>query len=324
MAKTKTSGKTTKKTAGKAKAKKTTEGSNVSQNRLVEMKRSITHIGETNPLRRKLWHMDKKVQKLITGIQQGDDSITIGNMLYNMEGPYPLKIGMKTGLIHSCSDIVVMGGKPLFALNAMQVDSVEQSVEVAEGIKKQSEGLGVPVIGGNTQLENDLKPCVSFVVVGELVLDKIIADSTLETGDHIVMLGDPVEGDIGDRVQKANVKFKTFIEVAKAIKVHASKDASRGGWFGNLMEILIKSKKGFNITGIPHRSFSRYLGTYMISVDPKDIPKIASIAAKNGCPAVDMGEVTAKMDVVLGDDVLVNEKEMQKLIRESPFKKPNY
>jgi len=59
-------------------------------------------------------------------------------------------------------------------------------------------------------------------------------------------------------------------------------------------------------------------------VDKKDIPKIASIAAKNGCPAADMGEVTAKMDVVLGDDVLVNEKEMQKLIRESPFKKPNY
>jgi selenophosphate synthetase-related protein len=289
----------------------------------IEIARSIEHVGETNQLRRTFWHMDKKVKELITGIQQGDDAMTVGRSLYNMEGPYPLKIAMKTGLIHSCSDIVVMGGRPLFAFNAMQVDSVEQAVEVAESLKKQSEGLKVPIIGGNTQMENDLKPCVSFVVVGELVTDQIIPDSTAKSGDIMLTMGEPVEGEIGDRVRRANTKFDAFLDIAKAIDVHSAKDCSRGGWFGNLLEMLLKTKKGFKIESVPYRSFTRYLGTYLLAVSEKDVGKASSIASKHGCPIFRVGKVTAKKEILLGDEVLINEAKMSQMIADNPFKKPN-
>jgi len=289
----------------------------------IEIGRCIGHISETNPIRKAFWHMDKRVKKLITGVQQGDDAIIVGDMIYNMEGPYPLKIGMKTGLIHTCSDIVVMGGKPLFAFDSMQVDSVEQSGEVAEALKKQSEGLGVPLIGGNTQLESDLTPCVSFCVVGKLESGKIVPDSTAKAGDTLIMLGQPVEGGIGERVARAKRKFETFLDIIENVDAHASKDASRGGWFGNLVEMMLKSKRGFKIVSIPFPSFSRYLGTYMISVSKNDKEKVISIAAKHSCPAIEMGQVTKKLSITLGDQELISEKKMQDLIRTNPFKKPN-
>jgi len=123
-----------------------------------DVNRALEHMMETNAIRKTFWHMDERVEGLLFGIQQGDDAVVVGDTVVNMEGPYPMKIGRKTGLIHTCSDIVIMGGKPLYALNSMQVDSIEQAREVAEDIKKQSLGLGVPIVGGNTQMENELTP----------------------------------------------------------------------------------------------------------------------------------------------------------------------
>src|SRR3989338_11032219 len=141
-----------------------------------------------------------------------------------MEGPYPLKIGRKTGLIHTCCDIVVMGAKPLFALDSLQVDSLDEAEEVAIDIKKQSDGLGVPIIGGNTQMESALIPCISFVVVGELI-KKPIPDSGSMEDDRIIMLGEIMEGETGERIYRAKTKFETFTDLIKNdIDIHSAKD----------------------------------------------------------------------------------------------------
>ena len=289
----------------------------------IDIKKSVSHASETNPVRRTFWHMDKKVPGLVCGIQQGDDAAVIGKTVVNMEGPYPLKTGMKTGLIHTCSDIVIMGGKPLYAFDAMQVDSIKQSEEVAQALKKQADGLGVPLIGGNTQLENDLKPCVSFCIVGELVGKKIIPDSTSKAGDVIFMLGEAVEGETGQRVARAKTKFETYLDLIQKIDVHAAKDASRGGWFGNLLEMMIKAKKGFEITSIPYPRFSRYLGTYLVAISKKDTEKLMDVCAKHSCFVVPIGKVTAETSIKLGGKTLVKKQQMQKIIRESPYKGPN-
>jgi len=287
-----------------------------------EIKRCIDHLGETNEVRRVFWQMDSKVRNLIEGIQQGDDCIVIGKNIVNMEGPYPMKIGMKTGLIHTCSDIVVMGGKPLYALNAMQVDSVEQAVEVSKMLKRQSDGIGVPILGGNTQLENGLNPCISFCIFGELITDKPIADSTARPGNKMVIIGGPVEGEVGDRIRTANEKFKTFTEMVKKINVYAAKDASRGGWFGNLLEMMVKAQTGFRITSIPYPSFGRYMGNYMTCIDEKDMDNVLEIASEYGCPVSPVGEVTEKKEIVMGRKKLVNSRKMLEMIHKTPFKKP--
>jgi len=287
-----------------------------------EIKRCIDHLGETNIVRKVFWQMDDKVAHLVEGIRQGDDCVVVGRNLVNMEGPYPMKIGMKTGLIHTCSDIVVSGGKPLYGLDAMQVDSIQQAVEVSEMVKKQANGIGVPIIGGNTQLENGLSPCISFCIFGELAAKQLITDSGARAGNVLVIIGEPLAGEIGERVRIAREKFQTFQEVYQKVNVYAAKDASRGGWFGNLLEMLVKSQTGFRITSVPYPSFGRYMGNYLTCIDPEDMDKVIEIGSKNGCPVVPVGEVTAKKEVILGKKKIVNEKKMQELIRKTPFKKP--
>jgi len=287
-----------------------------------EIKRALEHMIETNAIRRTFWHMDDKVKDLRFGIQQGDDAVVVGDMVFNMEGPYPMNIGRKTGLIHTCSDIVIMGGRPNFAFNAMQVNSIKEAVEVSDDVKKQSIGLDVPILGGNTQMENELSPCISFSVFGKLVA-KPVPDSGAQAGDAVLMLGDVVEGSIGERVYRAKTKFETYLAILEEkITVNASKDCSRGGWFGNLSEILVKSQKGCKITGIPYPRFTRYMGTYLISVNPRDFDTVIGIAADRKCPITKVGEVTEKTEVKLGRKLLVNERKMQHLIRSFPYRKP--
>ena len=264
-----------------------------------DIKRATDHIAETNKVRKVFWHMDDKVEDLIYGIRQGDDAVIVGDMIVNMEGPYPLKTGRKTGLIHSCTDIVVMGGKPIFATNAMQVDSIKEAEEVAKDLKKQSEGLGVPIIGGNTQMEGNLQPCISFTVVGKLV-DKPIPDSGAEEGDRVLMVGEVVEGEIGERIYRVKVRYKTFFDMLEnKIEIHAAKDASRGGWFGNLTEMLVKAKCGCTLTGIPYPKISRYMGVFLVSVPESEVEKIVKIAGKHKCPVINFGIITKKLEIKL-------------------------
>jgi selenophosphate synthetase-related protein len=287
-----------------------------------EINRALEHLVETNSIRRVFWQMDDKVKDLWFGIQQGDDAVIVKDHVVNMEGPYPLDIGRKTGLIHTCSDIVIMGGRPLFALNAMQVNSVKEAKEVAEDVKKQSMGLNVPVIGGNTQMENNLIPCISFSVHGRLVAEPV-PDSGAQAGDIILMLGDVVEGSIGERVYRAKTKFETYLKLLeKKIPIHASKDCSRGGWFGNLAEIVVKSQKGCKIKSIPYPRLTRYMGTYLISVPESQVDAIIEIAAGNKCPITEVGIVTEKTEMKIGKKVVVSERKMQQLIRSYPYKKP--
>jgi len=136
------------------------------------------------------------------------------------------------------------------------------------------------------------------------------------------MIGAPVEGEVGDRIRVAKEKFQTFHEVVKKVPVYAAKDASRGGWFGNLLEMMVKSQTGFKITSIPYPSFGRYMGNYMTCIDEKNMDKVVEIASKHGCPVTPMGHVTEKKEVTLGKKKLVNQKKMIELIRNTPFKKP--
>jgi selenophosphate synthetase-related protein len=287
-----------------------------------EVKRAICHMFETNLVRKVFWHMDEKVEGLTYGIRQGDDAIVVGDTVINMEGPYPLKIGRKTGLIHTCSDIVVMGGKPLYALDSMQVSNMKEAEEVCEDIKKQSDGLGVPIVGGNTQMEDLLLPCVSFVVVGKII-NKPIPDSGMQSGDRVFMVGEVVEGETGERVQRARTKFETLIAMVEGrVEIHAAKDCSRGGWFGNLSEMLVKSRKGISITSIPYPSIGRYMGNYLLSVPENEMKRVIDIAARHKCPAVDMGKVNEEFTVSVGGEEYVDRKTMEELITDFPFKKP--
>lgn len=287
-----------------------------------ELERAIDHIIETSPIRKIFWHMDEAVDGLTYGIQQGDDGCVVGDMVYNMEGPYPLKTGRKTGLLHSITDIVGMGAKPLYAFNAMQVESVAQAVEVSKDLKKQSAGIGVPIIGGNTQMENGLEPCISFLVVGKLIRPPL-SDAGCRIGDKIMMIGHVLDGTVGERVFRARTKYETMFDIySKNIRINAVKDASRGGWFGNLAEMLAKSKRGVKIMSIPYPSFTRYMGTYMISVPKADVDQVVTVCAKHKCPCLEVGQVMRGLYMKIGSQTAITQARMKRLIKGIPYRRP--
>ncbi|MBA2860054.1 AIR synthase-related protein [Methanococcus maripaludis] len=286
-----------------------------------EINYAIEHMMENNYPRKEFWGMDSKVPGLSCGIRAGDDGVVIGKSVYNMEGPYPLILGSKTALIHTTCDIVAMGAKPLYAMDAIQAAN-EEEIEIAiDGLKKQSIGLDIPIIGGNTQTIESLKSCMSVVVFGELISDKIIRDSGSKDNDVMLMLGHPVEGDIGERVQKAKNKFDTFLDVLKNdIEVHACKDASRGGWLCNILEMLLKAQNGVEITGLPYPRATRYLGTYLVSVPEDEVSNILEIAVKHRCPLTPFGRVTSEKVLKIGNNEYINNEKMNELIKNFPYK----
>jgi len=286
-----------------------------------EIKYAIEHMMETNYPRKEFWTMDSKVPELISGIRAGDDAVVIGKNVINMEGPYPLKLGSKTALIHTSCDVVAMGAQPIYAMNAIQAENEEEIKMAVDGLKKQSIGLNIPIVGGNTQTVEELKSCISVVVFGELISDKVIRDGGAKDGDIIVMLGHPVEGDIGERVQKAKNKFDTFLKLLKNnIDVHACKDASRGGWLCNILEMLVKAKKGVEINAIPYPRATRYLGTYLVCIDENDLNDALNIAIDSRCPIVPFGRITDEKTFKIGNKIYVDNDAMNELIREFPYK----
>ncbi|XRO75720.1 AIR synthase related protein [Methanocaldococcus sp. 28A] len=287
-----------------------------------EIKMAIEHILETNYPRKAFWHFDDLIDDLKSGIKAGDDAVVINNMVVNMEGPYPLKLGAKTALIHTACDVVAMGAKPKFALNAIQAKNDEEIKFAVDGLRKQSIGLEIPIIGGNTQTVEGLKSCISVAVFGELIDENLITrDGGAKEGDLLIMLGDPVEGEVGERIYKVKKKFNTYLEILKrGIKINACKDASRGGWLGNLLEMLIKAKKGAEIKSLPYSRATRYLGTYILAVPEEEYKKVVDIALKNKCPLVFFGRILKEPKLIIGTKEYISENEMLKLIKKFPYK----
>ncbi|WP_457614115.1 AIR synthase related protein [Methanopyrus sp.] len=292
----------------------------------VDLERLLEHIEETNFCRRLLREVPEE-WKTIIGPLQGDDATVVEvngeRLVINMEGPYPAKIGRKTAIVHSAADVVVTGGEPIIAFDAVQAESEEQAEEILEDLRKQAEGLGIKILGGNTQSHPDLVPCVSVTVIGRLVTDEPIPDGTAREGDTLVFLGEPVRGDVGDRVYKAKVKFNAFLRfLREGIDVSAAKDASRGGILGNLLEMMGKSKKGVELRSMPYPTWTGYLGIFMVCIDPDDVERAAEISFEEGCPFTVAGEVVSEPVIRFGNRELVSEEEMIEVYRRLPYKPP--
>jgi len=162
-------------------------------------------------------------------------------------------------------------------------------------------------------MEDLLLPCISFIAVGKLI-NKPIQDSGMQSGDKVFMIGEIVEGETGERVARAKTKFDTVTDLIESgVEIHAAKDCSRGGWFGNMCEMLVKSKKGINITSIPYANITRYMGTHLISVPESENRKVIETATKHRCPAVEMGAVKDELTVAIGGEIYIKKRQWKSL-----------
>ncbi len=231
--------------------------------------------------------------KPVMGIRDWDDSVCVGfggkKLLVSVDGPYSKRLVVRSALIHAATDVVVKGGMPLFALDTM-IGVREEIVEMVKSLKKQALAMDIPILGGNTLFE-DVDPRCSLTVVGELILEEPIRDSTVKSGDILVLLGEPIWGSQGDRILKAKKLFETWFEVLDNIRIHAAKDVTKGGLVSALYEISGKSGLEFELEGEIPFSMTRNLDNFLVFISEKEYDALLRICAERGCDVHRIGFV---------------------------------
>jgi len=231
--------------------------------------------------------------KPIMGIRDWDDStcVRFGNkdLLVSVDGPYSKRLVMKSALIHASTDVVVKGGKPLFALDTL-IGIKEEVKDMAKSLKRQALEMQIPILGGNTLFE-DVEPRCSLTVIGELMLKKPIRDSTAKRGDLLLLLGEPIWGSQEERIPKAKKLFETWFEALDKIKIHAAKDVTKGGLVSTLYEISEKSNIEFDLEKEIPFPMTRNLDNFLIFIPETDYKVLLQICKEKGCEVHKIGVV---------------------------------
>ena len=230
----------------------------------------------------------------ILGIRDWDDAVCVEfggeRLLASVDGPYTKRLVLKSALIHASTDVVVKGGRPIFALDTL-VGSKPDLDEMVKSLRIQAEALKIPLLGGNTLIE-DVEPRCSLTVVGRLLPGEPIRDSTAKKGDVIALLGEPIWGERDERIVKAETLFKTWYEaLEKGVKINSSKDVTKGGIVSVVYEMEQKSGKKFKLKDKLDYPLSRNLDNFMLTLKGVEFEKLENLAGKNKCALEKIGVV---------------------------------
>lgn len=241
-------------------------------------------------LREEFLEMDK-ILNPVMGIKDWDDSACIKfenkKILASVDGPYTKRLVMKSALIHASTDVVVKGGRPMFALDTL-IGNEKDCKEMAGSLKKQALAMQIPILGGNTLFE-DTEPRCSLTVFGELLTEEPIRDSGAKKDDLLALIGEPIWGEQEERIEKAKKLFRTWYKILDSkIKIHAAKDVTKGGLISTIYEMEEKSGLEFELDKIP-LPLTRNLDNFLISISEKEYEKISEICRKNNCSLLRVG-----------------------------------
>jgi len=129
-----------------------------------------------------------------------------GNGRYCYLDPYR---GAMLAVAEAARNVACAGAKPLGATNCLNFGNPErpaimwQFARAVEGIGAACRALGVPITGGNVSLYNEtdgnaIYPTPTIGVVGLLEhADRVVSRQFKESGDLILLLGDPGAGELG-------------------------------------------------------------------------------------------------------------------------------
>jgi len=250
------------------------------------------HVESILWLRDELLEMDSMAKPLM-GIKDWDDSVTVefpgSKLVISVDGPYAKRLVMKSALIHASTDVVVKGAKPLFALDTV-IGTETEIKEMVQSLKRQALAMEIPILGGNTFFE-ETEPRCSLTVVGELMVEEPIRDSTTQKGDTLLLIGEPLWGEQQERIEKAKIMFGTWFDIIREVEVHAAKDVTKGGLVSAIHEMEKKSGLKLKLDKDIPVSMTRNLDNFLVAVSPGDYEKIEAIAKKNGCAIYRIGSI---------------------------------
>jgi selenophosphate synthetase-related protein len=230
----------------------------------------------------------------LMGIGDWDDAVCVKfvgkTLVASVDGPYTKRLVGKSALVHAATDVVVKGARPLFALDTL-IGPKDEIREMVGSLKKQALAMGIPILGGNTLID-DVEPLANITVIGELVVPKPIRDCGAKKGDVIALLGEPIWGEQDERIRIAKKLFGCwFMILENRIRINAAKDVTKGGLISVAYEMQKKSKRKFNIKKELPYPPGRNLDNFILALPLGEYKKIEKIAAENKCGLERIGVV---------------------------------
>jgi selenophosphate synthetase-related protein len=153
----------------------------------------------------------------------------------------------------NASDVFAMGGRPLAVVDALFSGGPDVANQILEGIRRAASQLGIPVVGGHTNLRSP-HTALAVSIVGRAT--SLITSFDARPGDDVVvaidlrgkMLSEHLFWDATDAPSsRMREDYEVLPKLAEAGLVRAGKDISMGGLAGSLLMLLESSGVGADL-----------------------------------------------------------------------------
>jgi AIR synthase-related protein len=203
-------------------------------------------------------------------VRLGDDCAALpdgeGHLLFAAEGMLPDFVEKEPRAAGYCSvlvnasDVYAMGGRPLAVVDVLFAHDGANATRVLEGMRAASEDLGIPIVGGHTNLKS---PYASLAVAIVGRANALLTSFDARPGDDLIAVFD-VRGKMGDErlffdatrgapPARMRADFEVLPLLAEQGLCRAAKDVSMGGLFGSTLMLLEGSRVGahFDVDAVP-------------------------------------------------------------------------
>jgi hypothetical protein len=194
-------------------------------------------------------------------VRLGDDTAAIpdgeGYLLLAAEGILPELVRDEPRFAGFCavlvnvSDVYAMGGRPLAVVDALFSTDAASAEPMWAGMRDAAALLGVPIVGGHTNLHSPY-PALAAAVLGRA--RRLLTSFDARPGDHLVAAVD-LRGRMHPRhpfwnaatqapAERLRADLEILPRLAETGLAHAGKDISMGGLVGTALMLLEASGVG--------------------------------------------------------------------------------
>jgi uncharacterized protein len=259
-------------------------------------------------------------------VRLGDDCAAIpdgdGYLLFAAEGMLPALVASEPRFAAFCailvnaSDVYAMGGRPLAVVDALFSTSAAAAVPMWEGLTEAAQRLGVPVVGGHTNLSSPYLG-LAAAVVGRA--RRLLTSFDARAGDDLIAAVDlrgqmhPVHPFWNATHDAAPGRLRGDYEVlprlAEVGLCVAAKDISMGGLVGTTLMLLEGSAVGASLwleeiprpANIPWHTWLLTFPSYgfVLAVPPKNSGKVLADFGQRHIAAAVIGKVNSSRQLTL-------------------------
>ena len=251
-------------------------------------------------------------------VRLGDDCAAIpdgdGYLLLAAEGMWPALVESEPRFAAYCSilvnasDVYAMGGRPLAVVDALFARSPEAATPLWEGMAEAAAHLGVPVVGGHTNLHSPYA-ALAAAVLGRA--RRLLTSFAAGPGDDLIAAVD-LRGDMharhpfwnaatGAPGTRLRADYEVLPRLAEAGLAAAAKDISMGGLVGTALMLLEGSGVGASLhldaiprpSAIPWATWLLAFPSYgcLLSTPPANADAVVAAFGERGIAAAVIGRV---------------------------------